>query len=342
MNILKQSFIALVSVVMVGAFSVDATAQEQRRTAVQAYNKASELAKNNEFEASIEKFKEAIKAGEAAQSSGEEGTDIVELSKEKLPGIYYEKALNDYKASQQTGNISSLETAIASFEEAGAAADQYGNAEISKKVASVKTQLNYKKSVLQYRAQDYEASMVTVNQVIEDNANYANAYYQKALILKKTGSVDDMLAMLDKAVEVATETNNDSMARKAKEKAASELIYAGSTKIQEKNYSGAITQLEKALEYDAESSDAHYRLAEAYNDRGDFKQGLTHGQKSLELENGGRSAKAKIYFEIATAYKGQGNFSQACTAFSDAAYGQFKGPAEHQMEYALKCENQTR
>ena len=342
MKILKQSLFAILVLSMFGAFTIDAMAQEKRRAAVQAYNKASELAKNDQLEEAITQFEEAIKVGQAAESAGEEGADIVEKSKAKIPGIYYQSAINDYKASQTTGSISSLEKAIASFEQVVDAGNQYGDTQLADKSAGIITQLNYKKSVLQFRAQNYDASLATINQVIADNENYANGYYQKALIMKKKGSVNDMLDMLEKTIEVGEKANNNEIVRKAKEKAASELIYAGSKKIQSKNYTSAIEQLNQALEYDAESSDAHYRLAEAYNDRGDFGQGLTHSRKALELEKGGRSAKAKIYFEIATAHKGNGNFSQACDAFSNAAYGSFKSSAEHQMEYALKCSSKTK
>ena len=70
MRFLKQTFLALIALSMMGAYTSQAQAQsnEQRRTAVQAFNSARELAQNNEYDASIAKFKEAIEAGQAAEA----------------------------------------------------------------------------------------------------------------------------------------------------------------------------------------------------------------------------------------------------------------------------------
>lgn len=340
MKLLKYTFLAIISAGLFSAFAADAVAQnnEQRRAAVQAFNEARELAQNQQYEQSIEKFKEAISEGE---SLGEGGADIVRLSKKQLPNIYYEKALNSYRTFQSSQTISNLNATITAFEEAANAADQYGNSKVAQQSRSNMTKLTYAKSRLQYSQQNYEAALETIEQVIADNPNYATAYYHKGLILKKQeGNFDAALATFDKAIEIAEKNGDTQVASNARENASGELVYRGAKQTESQNYATAIEYLNRALEYNPESADAHYRLAQAYNDRGSFDQGLQHAQKALELENGGRTAKAKIYFELASAYKGKGDFSQACDAFADAAYGPFKSSAEHQMEFELNCDSQ--
>lgn len=337
MNIFKHSLLALFAAVLLGAFSSEAVAQD-KRAAVQTYNKAQELAKNKKYEQSIAKFQEAI---DIAQKLGADGADIVSRAKDKLPGVYFDIALNEYRTYQSSPSVSQIDATIVSFKEAAEMGEKYGSKSVADKASGVIPKLMYGKASLQYKQGNNEAALSTINQVIESNPNYATAYYQKALILKKTDSFDSMISMLEKAASVAEKSNNQKIARMAKEKASAELVARGGNLVNSKDYTNAIAALEKALEYAPESADANYWLAKAYNSRGNWDQALNYGQKAIELENGGRTSKAKIYFEIATAYKGKGNYSNACSNFSNAAYGQFRQSAQHQMEYVLKCENQT-
>ena len=49
--------------------------------------------------------------------------------------------------------------------------------------------------------------------------------------------------------------------------------------------------------------------------------------------------KAKIYFELGTAYKALGQQTgNACSAFENANYGEFSDPASHELEFVLECE----
>lgn len=337
MNILKKGLLAIFAVALVGVFSSEVNAQD-KRAAVLTYNEAQELAKNKQYEESIAKFQEAIAI---AQKLGAEGSDIVTRSKDKLPGVYFDIALNDYRTFQGSQTVSNLEATIASFKKAAEVGDQYGNSAVAEKARGAIPKLMYGKASLQYKQGNNEAALTTINQIIESNPDYATAYYQKALILKKTASFADMIAMLDKAIEVAEANNNSKVSRLAKEKASAELISRGGNLVNSKDYTGAIEALNSAIKYAPESADAHYWLAKAYNSRGEWDQALNYGQKAVALENGGRTTKAKIYFEIATAYKGQGNYDNACNNFSNAAYGQFRQSAQHQMEYVLKCETST-
>lgn len=337
MNILKHSLLALFAAVLLGAFSSEAVAQD-KRAAVQTYNEAQELAKNKQFEESIAKFQEAINI---AEKLGADGADIVSRAKDKLPGVYFDIALNNYRTYQSSPSVSQIDATIASFNEAAEMGEKYGKQSVADKAAGVIPKLMYGKASLQYKQGNNQEALTTINQVIESNPNYATAYYQKALILKKTDSFDAMIGMLEKAASIAEESNNQKIAQMATEKASDELVSRGGNLVNDKDYSNAIAALEKALEYTPESADANYWLAKAYNSRGNWDQALNYGQKAMELENGGRTSKAKIYFEIANAYKGKGDYANACSSFENAAYGQFRQNAQHQMEYVLKCENQT-
>jgi tetratricopeptide (TPR) repeat protein len=269
--------------------------------------------------------------------------DIVERVERQLPSIYYQKALASYKNFQKEKSLSALEETISNFQEASDMSSEYGNDDISGKADQVTTQLFYTKSLLQYQSGNLNQSLATLDQAIERNPNYAKAYYQKGIVLKNQESSDfeKALTQFDRAIEVGNQINDNQIARKAQEAAHDELVFRGVKAAEARNFETSISLLQRALDYNAESADAHYRLAETYNKRAMWGQALSHAQKAVDLESGGRTELAKIYFEMGTSYKNQGNIDQACEAFKNAAYGSFKSPAEHQMEYELKCNNST-
>lgn len=339
MKHLKKISVRFLLGLMLVGFSTNLMAQD-RAAAVQAFNKALELAKSNEYQQAIDMYNQAIAQ---AEQLGEEGQDIVQRVEKQLPSIYYQKALATYKNFQKEKSLSSLETAIQNFQEASQMSSEYGNEEIAGKADQVVTQLYYTKSILQYKSSNYSGALASLNQAIERNPNYAKAYYQKGIVLKnqESSNFERALEQFDKAIEVGNKVNDNQIVRRAQEAAHDELLYRGSKATESKNYKTAVTLLDRALEYDSQSADAHYRLAEAYNKQALWNQAISHANQALELENGGRTEKAKIYFELGTAYKNQGNVEQACSAFKNAAFGSFKSPAEHQMEFELKCESTT-
>lgn len=313
---------------------------QDRKEAVQSYNSAREMIQSGEYEKAIDQFKKAIEVG---KQLGPQGEDIVERAEAKLPEVYRQIALDEYRAFKQNQTVANLDATINAFLDAKDVADQYGNTQISKQVVGVVNKLTYSKSIIQYKQQNYQDALATLDEVIELDPNYATAYYQKGIVLKKIEGteLERSIDLFDKAIEVAEQNNDSQLAARAQQAARDELIYRGAKATENKNYSHAVELLNRALEYDSSSADAHYRLAEAYNKTQDWQQARSHAEQALGYETGGRTDKAKIYFELGTSYQGMGQKEDACNAFENAAYGSFKSPAEHQMEFELKCEENT-
>ncbi|HEX6983505.1 MAG TPA: tetratricopeptide repeat protein [Balneolaceae bacterium] len=340
MKFLKHSLTTL----LLGLFIIGITANVQaqdKRALFKTYNKALDLASQGEYEQAINMFNQAIQ--QAKELGGEDAQNIVQRSEDQLPQIYYQIAIEEYKNFQQQKSIESLDATIEAFRQTEDIAAEYGKSQTADKAANVITQLLYSKSLIQYQQKNYEQSLATLDEVIERNPNYAKAYYQKAIIVKsiKENGLEEAIALFDKAIEVGSNVNASQIVSRAKENAYSTLVFHGVNEIQNQNYDRAIELLNQALTYDSTAAGAHYRLASAYNKTQDWQKALTHAQKGLELESGGKTERAKIYFELATAYQALGQKGNACSAYSNAAYGSFKAPAEHQMEYTLECEATT-
>ena len=337
MKLFKNSLATLLIGLFIVGFTTNVNAQD-KRAATQTYNDALELMNNQEYEQAAEKFKEAISQ---AEGLGAEGEDILDRSQKQMPSVYWGMAKKKYASFQSSKSLSSLDATVEAFRKAGEVADQYGNSQIAEKVPGIITQLTYTKSLVQYQKQDFQGALATLDKVIAENPNYAKAYYQKGIVSKKVdgNGLDKTLGFFDKAIEVGNSNNNSEIASKSKSAAAAELVYRGSQAVQNSDFSNALNLLNRALEYDSSSEDAYFRMAEAYNGQQKWQEAVNASEKALELSNGGRSDKAKIYFALGTARQGLGNRADACSAFDNAAYGTFKSNAEHKMEFELKCSN---
>lgn len=345
MKLLKHSAtVFLAGFLLIGLSTVTQAQDENYTNAISAFNKALEHAKANEYEQAINMYNQAMSL--ADESSHENASDIIERTQRQLPSIYYQMAVTRYKNYQKNKNLASLEEAINAFQEASDISEEYGDGQIKQKSGGIVTQLHYMKSIHEYQAQNYQAALNSLDRAIERNPNYAKAYYQKGIVIKNrdNNSLEEALSMFDQAITVGSKpaVNDNQIVRQAKAAAHDELVYRGVKEMENKNIGRAIELLNRALEYDSQSADAHYRLAEAHNKRANWQQAISFANKALDLESGGRTDKAKIYFELGTALKAEGNKEAACSAFSNAAYGSFKNPAEHQMEFELECESSTR
>jgi len=336
MKLLKNSITTLLSLFLIGLVT-NVNAQSKREV-VQTYNDALELMESQKYEQAANKFQQAI---QEAEELGEEGHDVIDNSKEQIPSVYWEMAKQKYATFQSEKTAESADAAVAAFEEAGNKAEKYGNSKISERIPGIVTQLTYNKALIQSQKKKYDEALATLDNVIERNANYAKAYYQKAIVTKNmdNSSIDEAHQLFDKTKEVAESNGKSQMVTQANEAAADALVFQGASAVEDDNYSKGLKLLNKALEYDDSSVNAYYRIAEAYNGQQDWQNALDAAQKALDLSNGGRTDKAKIYFALGISQQGLGDRAQACSNFENAAYGSFKSNAEHKMEYELKCES---
>lgn len=322
-------------------FSTGITTQGFSQTgaeAVEAYNSALERAEAGDFEQAIALLNETISIAEQA---GEDGAEALEKAEGQLPQIYYQRALAAYKQFQQDRDLNTLNDAMGKFQETADIADEYGDEQIADRADNVVTQLYYTRSVVQYQQEDFEGAMESLDETLERNPNNAKAVYQKGLVVNKQGSFEEAMELWEEALSMAEEADDSQTVERARDRMRDELVYRGAESSEDDNEEQALEYLERALELDSEYANTHYRLAEVYNKMSEHEQAIEHAERALELEGGGRTDQAKIYFELGLAYKYLNDREAACEAFSNAAYGSFRSPAEHEMEYEVECEETT-
>jgi len=320
---------------LLGTAEISQAQDEARVQAIDMYNNAQELAGSNDFDGAIQLYRDAL------EISRENGlNDITDLVEERLPRVYGSRASSAYKTYQNERTVSSIDVAIEDFKASQEAAAEFGNQQVEQQAKGAIPQLYYVRSILNFRQDNLEEAMSDLNTAIEFNPNYAAAYYQKGIVQKRMTpeDTDAWLELYDRAIEIAQQIGNDKTLENAREGAADELIYRGVNLGEDRNFDRAIELLNKVEEYDPSSDEQHYRLSEIYNKRGNWSAAETHARQALEYHTGGVADKAKIYFELGTALKGLGQTESACSAFENARYGDFTEPANHELEFQLKCE----
>lgn len=329
----------LLSLVTALAFTfviVDQSAAQDdpRAQAVEKFNEAQEYAGNREFDNAISTYREAL-----AIAQENDLDDIVERIVQNLPRVGHSRASNAYSTYQSDRNISNATAALEAFKASKELAEEFGDNQIAQQARGAIPQLYYLRSVHEFRDENYDAALADLETALELNENYAVAYYQKGVVMKaKTpDDFDSFMEWYDKAIEVAERTDDSRTLNNARNGARDELIYRAVNLAEERRFGRAIELLEKVEKYDSESASAHYRLAEIHNERGNWNRALEHARRALDLESGGVTDRAKIYFELGTAYKGQGETSNACDAFENARYGDFTDPANHELQFELEC-----
>ncbi|MFU8812842.1 MAG: tetratricopeptide repeat protein [Balneolaceae bacterium] len=308
---------------------------DARSQAIALYNNGQEHAGNGQFMDAISSYERALAI---AQENGID--DIVELTRTQIPRVYLRRASQAYQQYQSTRSIADIQRTINYFRDAQGAAEEFGADDIVRQARGNIPQFYYLKSVTEFRAENFDDALESLNTAIELNANYATAYYQRAITLKRMfpADVDRWMAEYDRAIEVAQRVNDNRTLNNARQSAAEELIFRAVTLKDERQFNRAIQLLERVENYDSNNADAHFRLAEIHNERGNFQQARDHANRALQIETGSVVDRAKIYFELGMAQKGLGNITQACSAFENATYGEFAEPANHELQFELKCE----
>lgn len=311
---------------------------EVRAEAIQLYNSAQEMAGQDQFDEAITLYRDALE-----MSTENNLTDITELVEDRLPKIYASRASNAYRTYQSEQTIEAVDTAIEYFEESREVANEFGATQVAQQATNAIPQLHYVRSILNFRQENHNEALNDLNTALEMNSNYAAAHYQKAVVMKNLNpaNVEEWLAQYDTAIEVAQENNDTKTLNSAQENAAEELVYRAVNLGEERQFDRAVELLNRAENYNSSTPEIPYRLSEIANKRGNWSDAETHAREALELHTGGVADKAKIYFELGTALKGQGEFGNACSAFEDARYGDFTEPANHELQFELKCEGHT-
>jgi tetratricopeptide (TPR) repeat protein len=324
-----QIFCAGLVILLMAFTSVNAQTYED---AVIAFNEASELAQKGNHLQAIGAYERVITI---SGQIGSEGDEIKTRAQNQIPQLYFIVARDLFNAGQ-------LLDAAEAFQTAAEEASRFGNAQIAQRSLQTIPRIFLAQGNQYLRIEQFDQALDMYDRALAALPAYAAAYYQKGLVYRQQENLEDALSYFDRAIQVGRQSGEADIVGRAVGAARNFLLVRGVEQMENNRTRPATQLLRQALEYDQENAELHYRLAEVYNKQALWANAIEHANKSLQLEQGGRADRAKIFFELGYALKNQGNDSAACDAFSNAAFGSFRAAAEHAMEHELKCAGSNR
>lgn len=219
------------------------------------------------------------------------------------------------------------EKALSVFLEASKLASAAGDKGTSTKADSYAYRLCYNVGVGYHKDGNFAKALEYFDRGIKLEPGYYKNYKGKAAVYKAQGNESAAMETYIKTGEVATASGE--LEERTKARAQAEGFVAAA--LQEKDYEKVIANGNTFLQY-LETADVHYYMAHASNQLDKYQDALNHAEKALALETGSRAQKAKIHFEKAEAHKNLAQFQLALQSYSEAAYGDFKQRAEHEIE----------
>jgi len=306
-------------------FTVNGFSQTKKE-AVEAYNKGISLLKTNPAGA-IDALNSCIKISDQL---GEEGNETKGNAEQQLPFAYYDVALSQYKQKH-------IDKAIQGFKQTHDIALKYANEDIANKSKKIIPQLYYTKGNILLRNKDYDGAMASYDKSLELMPNLAKSSLRKGQVYKIKGDLDQMLVSLDNAIEKGM-TAHDRKTVAAAEKLAKNTMYNSAVgSIAKKDWTKAEQFLKKSIEYGNKNPDVYYQLGKIYNNQKKWALASKNLLRAIELNKGEAAAKAKYFYELGNSYKGEGDTSQACSAYKKALFGAYEANAKYQIETVLKC-----
>jgi tetratricopeptide (TPR) repeat protein len=295
--------------------------------AIEAYNTGIDLIESD-IRAAIESLE---RSHEIASGLGAEGEDVKEQAEKQIPGLYYEMGLNQYRERN-------IDMAVEGIEEAIEVSEKYGDDATRTRSENLLHQLYAIQANAAFRENNNEKALDLYDKALVINPQHARSHLGKGLVYRRMDDAESFRESMDNAIEAGLMTNEVQIAQTAETTARDFFLVRAVKAKGEQNYSQAIEFINISLTYDQNFSESHFLLAGVYNEQSRYQDAVKSAQKALDLMNGSRDEAAKVHFEMGKAYAGLGNTSQACTAFKNAAHGQYAESANYQIEHVLKCQ----
>lgn len=314
------------------AVSFVATAQTMEE-ASKAYNAGAAANSENNLSEAIKQFEICITACEylVENEESEEAETLLATVQAALPKLYYQLGTEQLQNQQN-------DEGLANVYKAKAVAKTYGDKETVEKANTIIPQVHYKIAATKYKAEDLDGAITELDKAIAANPDFSNAYYLKAVVLKKK---DNDAAFKETAINglAACKRSNDADAeKKIKDLGYKHFLKKGNDAKAAQKYDIAVGHLNSALEFNPDDATTLYLLASTYSAQNKLDDAIKTAENAIENEKGGAEAQAKIYLLIAEAQVKKGNNAAACAAYKKAAVGQFAEHANYQVQHVLKCE----
>ncbi len=299
---------------------------QTREEAVETYNSALDLI-DDDIKAAIEKMEKAL---EMAEELGQEGMEVKEMVEVQLPGLYYDMSIDMYRGDDMDG-------AIEGFERAIELAEEYGDPDTKKESENVLHQLYFRKGNNLFREEQNEEALDYFDRSLEINPEFARAHLGKGLVFRRLQDTDNFREAINSAIEYGNQAGDQDLVSTANRTARDYFVAHGARARSDDNFDRALSLLEESVEYDSNFPEAYHLMASIHNEQENWTQAVENAERAIEASDESAEEKARYYFELGKAYMELGNESAACSAFENAAYGDYEESANYHIDHVLNC-----
>lgn len=306
------------------ATTITTSAQEMKE-AVDLYNFAAQNFKTESAKA-LDQLKQCEALCEKIE--GEEVGDLKSKVQKLYPMIYFEVAKVEYRGKHYA-------EAVAAMEDAKRTAEAVDDRTTIKNVDKVLPGIYYNVGLQEQTNANYEKAVSLYQQVLNVNKNYVLAYVAMAICQDSLRQHDAMLETITEGVKAARMANNLKVETDLRYMGLNYLKRKGQQELDAKQVDSALATFGKAIAIDERDAEIYLAMANIYSKRREYDRTVEYSDKALANAPGTMN-KNQIFFLKAQALAAKGDVPGACESYKEAAFGEFKEAATHQMK-ELKC-----
>lgn len=296
--------------------------------AVNAYNKAVELAKaNTDLAGAVNAMKESA---DLAAKVGPEADTIGLMAQQQIASLQYNYARALY-------NEKKIDEALENFLIARDYAAQYNDPATKAKADELIPKLYLSKGVNEYKNNQFDAAIASYSKAIEFDSTMARAYLNMGVAYKKLNKDAEKRLAFDNAIKQGTATNDTKTVEAARKSMSDDLLVSANAAFKKNDFNSTVSLLEEALQYSENNPEIFYLNSVALNKLQKYDQAQASAEKGLAIEADTPEKKARFHFEIGNALAGKGDTANACASYKKAAVGPFAESANYQIKTVLKC-----
>lgn len=280
--------------------------------ATEAYNNGVQAMETNKTEA-LAQFRSALEI--ATNCTEEEAAEFVGTCKTAITGALLSIAKDQI-------NDAAYDEAIATLNEAKAAATEYAQEEVLAETADLISNTYMRKGSTFLKNKDFANAASTFQELVALTPEDGQANLLLGQSLMQSGKMDEAISALTKANELG-ESNAGKLLSSAYLREGQALLKAG------KNLE-AVAALEKSNSF-GENANAYKLIASAYTKAGKSAQSIEAYKKYLEVKPNAKDA-ADIMFTIAATAQKAGDKATAKEYYKKLAGSKYAAQAEAQLK----------
>ncbi|MEA1887914.1 MAG: hypothetical protein U9N72_11960 [Bacteroidota bacterium] len=293
-----------------------------------SFNQAVQMEKINP-ETAVTSYEKVIEL--ADEVSGEEADQIKGQAMTRIPKMYYESAKQYAGAKKYEKSIEMLDASIEGYKAIG---DERSASRSLNTIVSIRNV----QGASALNEGNYEEALGFYNNALQRDPNYTKAYLGKLIIYDKMENIEKMEEVAMMGLQVCDQERDNRTAGDIKKVMRTHYFNDAQTAMAEKDYVKAESNLKNTIEYGNNNVIVHYQMGLAQKGQEKWPEAVQSFNEALELETGGAEEKAKIYFELGGAYQALDQKNEACAAYKNALYGEFKEAARYQIDNVLECD----